>query len=356
MSTVTAPARPRPSPWRPADAPLVCVGVREDAPGVKTFFWAPQDGSRVKFHAGQAITLEWSLADGHPVHRTFTIASPPTCAGHIETTVKAQADGTATRDMHARLREGMAVRAFGPGGRFGLAFRPADKVLMIGAGSGATPMMSMLRWVRDRRYRTDIAYVHCASTPRDVLFADELGEIAAACPDIAVTVVVSRVPAGTAWLGPRGRLGRRLLTALVPDARHRETFLCGPPGFMDTVRRALVAEGMDRARIHEETFGARPAPPPPVRAVPPQGWSVMLARSGRRVPVDPQRTLLDNLRSAGVVVPSGCRSGICGTCRVKKTAGAVAMSQNGGLSPKEEAAGLILPCCSYARGEVTLAL
>ena len=351
---------PKPRASRPASkawdgtAPLVCVGVSDVAPRVRSFRLAPQDGSRVRFHAGQAITLDWTMPGGTNCRRTFTIASPPTERNHIEVTVKALGEGSATADMHARLTEGMALTAFGPGGRFGLAYNPAKKALLIGAGSGSTPMMSMLRLARDRRHDTDITYVHCASTPADVLFADDLAAITAACPNIAVTVIVSRVPEGQAWLGPRGRLTRRLLHALVPDARERETFLCGPEGFMEAMRRVLRAEGLDPGRLHEENFLARAPAPPALTEVPAQGWSIALARSSRKVPIEPDRTVYENLRHAGVVLPTGCRSGICGTCKVRLVQGEVAMVHNGGLSERDEAAGHVLACCSYARSDLVI--
>ncbi len=352
---MTAPrALARQPVWDAASARLVCTAVRDEAAGVKTFRWTPEDGSRVRFRAGQALTLAWRDAAGALAPRTFTIASSPDCHAHVETTVKASAAG-ATADMHRRCVPGTMVRAFGPAGRFGLAFHPARKVLLVGAGSGVTPMMSMLRQVRDRGDGIDVACLVFASTPADVLFADELGAIVAAAPAVRVVPVVSRVPAGERWLGPSGRLSRRLLAALVPDARHRETFLCGPPGFMEAARRALLAEGLDRSRLHTESFGA-PAPPPAAAPVaPPAGWTARLARSGRTVPIDAGRTLYEALRAAGVVVPTGCRSGICGTCRTKGE-GPMAVRHRGGLSPAEERAGHVLPCCTFPAGDVTLDL
>lgn len=361
MSLVTE-ARPdapsRSTIWDPAAAALVCVGVRREGPAVKTFSLAPADGSRVRFSAGQNLTLEWTMPDGEVVHRTFTIASPPTLASHVELTIKAQPDGRVTQDLHRRLRKGRRLKAYGPGGRFCLAHNPSEKVLMVAGGSGVTPIMSMLRWVRDRGYEIDLAVIVAARTPRDLLFADELAALDQGRARVRAFAIVSDVPAGERWLGMRGRVGRRLLTTLVPDAKHREVFCCGPEGFMQTVRRALRAEGMDMARYHEETFGAHGAvaTPPPACAIPAEGITMRLSGRDRTVPVEPRRTVYENLHAAGIVVPTGCRSGICGTCKVRKTAGTVSMVHQGGLSAREEAAGHILACCSYATGDLTLDL
>lgn len=354
LAEAQAPARPA-AIWDPAEARLSCLAVRDETADTKTFSLAPTDGSRVKFHAGQNLTLEWAMPDGETLHRTFTVASAPTCATHVEITMKAQPSGYATRDMHARLRPGVSVRAYGPGGRFGLAYAPAEKVLLLGAGSGATPMMSMLRWVRDRAYDTDIAYLHAARTPADILFADELEAIDTALPNVSVSVIVADVPSGQSWFGPRGQLDRRWLTTLVPDARDRETFCCGPAPFMTAMRRALAASGQDASRYHEESFGPAPAAPPPLAGAS-EAMSARLARSNRTVSLDPSKPILSSLRAAGVALPSGCKSGICGTCRVGKSAGEVAMSHQGGLSVEQEAKGEILACCSYPLGDVVLDL
>lgn len=335
-------------------APLTCTAVRDEAPSVKTFCLAPTDGSRIKFHAGQNLTIAWPM-DGETLTRTFTIASPPTLTGHVELTVKAHHGGRVTPDLHRRLAPGCEVRAYGPGGQFGLAFTPSDRILMVSGGSGVTPMMSMLRLIRDRRYTSDVCLIHSASQPGDLMFTDELRAIAARCPNVSVTLLPSSVPRGEGWIGPRGRLSRRLLHALVPDAKHRVAFLCGPPAFRAAVRRALAAEGVDPFAIREESFVSEPPAPPPLAAT---GETVIitLARSGRQIEAAADRTIYETLRRSGVVVPTGCRTGICGTCRIASVSGQVTMMHQGGLSPAQEKAGQILACCSYPSGPLALDL
>lgn len=335
-------------------APLVCREVLDEAPLVKTFRLVPEDGSRVRFQAGQNLTLEWSI-DGEILTRTFTIASAPTTRAHVDLTIKAHPGGRVTNDLHKRLRPGMSLNAYGPGGRFCLAFRPSSHVLMLSAGSGITPMMSMLRWIRSRRYETNVALVHAARTPEEFLFVDELMAVTAARPNVSVTLVPTSVPKGRSFLGPRGRLTRKLLSAVVPDARRRQTFLCGPEGFMTDMRRALRAEGAPPDSILEERFRVLAHPLPPANT-PVDGVALTLARAGRTVPAAPGRTIHAALREAGVVVPTGCRSGICGTCRVRRLAGETLMKHQGGVSPREEADGIILACCSIPLTDVSLDL
>lgn len=354
---MNAPARLRRPVWDAATTKLVCVGARDETRDVKTFTLAPEDGSRVRFDPGQHLTLDWRLEDGSETRPTFTIASSPARGDAVELTVKAQAEGRATRDLHARLRPGARLRAWGPAGRFGLSGRASDRLLLIGAGSGITPMMSMLRCARDRRWTADLVLIQAARTPADALFLRELAQADAALAKLSVIVVPSRVPPGESWFGPRGRLDRRLLRALVPDARTRDVFCCGPESFMETVRLALRAEGLDPARFHTERFHpvAAPLPPPPA-ACAEAGWTLTLARSGRKITAAPDRTLLDTLRGAGVAVASGCRSGLCGTCRTRRLAGEAATAHQGGLTERQEAAGDLLVCRAWPRGDLSLDL
>jgi len=260
------------------------------------------------------------------------------------------------RRSDERIHEEVCDRltAHGPTGRFSLVDHPADRYLFLSAGSGATPMMSMARWLFDTAPQTDVTYVHFARRPEDLLFRSELGYMAEAAAGLRLRFAVTGAPEGEGWSS--GRLDPALLSVMCPDIANRTVFCCGPDRFMDAARRLAGDLGVPAARWHEESFGATPAPVPVVSPIAPSatetaaaaGMQVVFTRSGRKAPLRPGQTILEAAEGCGLRIPTACRQGLCGTCLVRKLSGSVRMEHNGGIADDEIADGWILACCSEA--------
>lgn len=331
------------------DDRLVLTEVRLEAEGVKTFRFRAASGARFAFEAGQHIVVEVPLPGGAE-WRSFTIASPPTRPGFVELTIKAQEGGRATRFMHDRLKPGAHVKARAPGGSFHLAAAADDlPLVLLSAGSGATPMMAIARTLSDRRDPRPVHYVHLGRGSADLLFRAELETIAAALPAFRVSFLVSSSEPESGH--PLGRPTAEALRRLIPTLSRAEVFACGPEGFMDVARAAHKAAGGAPARFRTESFGGGPVEAGPAPATG-DGFSVEIA--GRSFLAGPDEALLSACHRAGIALPSSCRNGICGTCRVLKRAGEVEMAQNGGLFDDEVEEGFILACCSKARSNLVL--
>ncbi|MYM56271.1 flavin reductase family protein [Thalassovita mangrovi] len=319
-----------------------------------TYVFDTLDGP-LQHHPGQAVAIDLPMDTGTAT-RTFTIASGGLDPHRLSITVKAGPSGHATRWMHEHLAPGDRLSARGPFGRFTLLPYPGQPLLLIGGGSGFTPMMSMLRWLHGRGETTDVAVIQVARQVGDLLYTEELTRIAAEMPNLRLFEVVTAPKAGEVWRGYRGRPDRAMLRSMLPDAARRVVFCCGPDPFMTSMGQVLRAEGLDPARFLTETFGAAPVK---AKVVAPTDDSAQtgltVSYRGRDFDVSPDDTLVSALAAQGVRVPTGCGEGQCGTCRLKLVSGEVDMAQQGGLSESEVADGYILACCSRPKGPVTLA-
>lgn len=356
-------------PWSgDVDGPLTCVEIVQVTPDVRSFTFALPGGAGVAFEPGQYLTFTFEV-DGVPVSRCYTIASSPHDPTRPTITVKRVPGGPVSEWLHDRLAVGDAVWASGPFGVFSSARHPSGKQLFLSAGSGITPLMSMTRALRDAGAAHDVAFVHCARTPADIIFRSELAAIGAGS-DVRVSILCEDDAVDEAWTGPRGRLSTTGLLAAAPDLLDREVFLCGPPPFMAAAQEMLAALGVDPARVHTESFlleeltsptsapGAVTAPGAPDPGAPDAGGAeppgeappttrrVRFARSGREIDCEPGTPVLTAAARAGLTLPSSCGEGVCGTCKVTLLSGSVDMQHAGGIRPREIAAGQVLLCCS----------
>lgn len=341
--------------WNPeTDDRLVCLAVQHETADVATFVFAAPGGRRFAFEPGQFMNVEVEI-DGRVETRSYTISSSPARPERVAISVKRIPGGLVSNHLHERLKPGTEIRAQLPLGDFSTARHPARKYLFLAAGVGVTPLMSMLRAEDDRATGSDVVFVNTARRPEDIVFRRELEAIAARNRAVRLAHVVTgegRDP----WTGWRGRIDRAMLAAMVPDLAEREVFVCGPDGFMASVRAMLAALGFDMKRHHEESFvfGSGEAvaaePVDPTARV----WRVTFAKSGRVIDCDGSTAILAAARKAGLVLPSACTKGLCGTCKSKKLAGEVEMKHQGGIRPREIDAGMVLICCSKPRSDVTI--
>jgi len=238
------------------DEALVCVAVRAETHDVSTFVFAPVEPRLFRFLPGQFMTFDLPVAgelDGAGVQRCYTIASPPTRPWRIEVTAKRSPGGAGSEWLHGAMQPGTRVQASGPMGDFVLDPGAGGRYLLLSAGSGITPLMSMARALHDLGSDADVLFVHSARSPADLLFPEELAVMARRPGFRRVSIVETDAP-GARWDGLRGRLSPAMLELLVPDLLEREVLCCGPAPYMAGVRAMLDAAGFDRGRYREESF------------------------------------------------------------------------------------------------------
>jgi ferredoxin-NADP reductase len=340
-------------PWGDSEE-LECAMVIPETDDCATIAFRAPSGAWFDYKPGQFLTLDLPLPAG-TIQRTYTISSSPSRPLSISITVKAQAGSLGTRWMLDHLKPGMRLRAYGPAGQFTSLRHPARKYLFISAGSGITPMMSMTTWAWDSGEMPDIVFVHAARKPSDIIFKNRLEQFAARVPGLQLRFTVEEVEPFSVWHGYRGRLNQIMLGLMAPDYLEREVFCCGPEPFMKSVREGLASLGYDMARYHEESFSAPALEEIPIQTAVPVGEvQLHFARSGKSADCVGTDTVLAVAKRTGLNIPSSCNFGLCGTCKVRKLSGEVAMVHNGGISDDEIAEGYILACCSRPMGAVEL--
>jgi ferredoxin-NADP reductase len=312
--------------------------VRPEAAGAATLVLRPGRGWS-PHTAGQWVRLGVRI-DGVLHWRSYSLTCPVQPDGTISVTVQATADGFVSRHLVQSARPGTVLRLDHPAGEFVLPpVGATEPLLFVTAGSGITPVMGMLRTLVQQGDLPDAVLVHSARTYDDVIFGEELRALAAQHPRFTLVERHSDVD---------GRLTTDELSALVPDWRERETWACGPPGLLDAVEDHWQASGV-RGRLHLERFR------PKVLAGPTgDGGEVAFTRAGATVDADGSTALLDAGEDAGVLMPSGCRMGICFSCVVPLLSGQVRDLRTGEVHG--EPGSLIQTCVSAAAGPVEIDL
>ena len=310
--------------------------VVDEAPGIRSL-WLKPNRHFGSFRPGQHVLLELEI-DGVRHGRCFSISNAPRSDGMVRLTIKRKDNGPVSTAAHA-LKVGEVVRL----GKAQGDFAPNDaasSLLLVCAGSGVTPLMSLLHGFADADSTRDIVLLQSSRSAADLIFMSELQALTTRLPGLRVLTHAS---------ANEGRMATQTFAQRVPDWRGRETLLCGPDGFMQVVE-AIYADAGLRDQLHSESFGRRAAPVDPDA----NAHIVMLENSERSFTVSAGQSLLEGAEAAGLSPRFGCRRGICRTCQCRKRSGTVTNLLTGQLSgPGEE---LIQLCISTPQSAVELAL
>ncbi|MET0342221.1 MAG: FAD-binding oxidoreductase [Polyangiales bacterium] len=321
------------------------VEVIEETHDVKTYVLRPN--ARFRSHQPGAFVNIALRIDGKPVQRSYSISSAPSDDGLFSITVKRVAGGVVSNWLADHVQPGFVLTLGAPAGQFLLPLERPGELLMLSAGSGITPLMSMLRQLATEDARP-ITFAHFARSPRDLIFERELRRIAERAPHVRLVFCVEESDAD--WQGHVGRFSADLLATIAPHFRELDTFMCGPSGFMKAVVKTLEESGAELSRLRYERFGVDFD----AGAFLGHGQLVRFAKSGGESMSSTPRTILDEAERLGIRVEVGCRAGNCGTCRCMKKSGVVTDITTGIESgPGEEP---IFPCVSIPRGAVEVEL
>lgn len=269
--------------------------------------------------------------DGVRLWRAYSLTSPVDRRdGAISITVKAIPDGKVSNHLVRRTKVGTIVQLDQATGEFVLPGETPEKVLFLTAGSGITPVMGMLRNAINEL--SDVVLVHSAPTPDDVIFGGELRMLAKA----------GRIRLVEKHTDTDGMLDVRELAEIVPDFAARQTWACGPAGLLDAVDGLWTSEGIE-AQLFTERFR-----PSVIVTGEGAGGTVLFSKADKSVEADGVTPILDAGESAGVLMPSGCRMGVCFGCVVPLREGAVRDLRNGEITIAAPGDGVLIQTCVSA--------
>ena len=337
---------------------LCVTDTHQESPTVLSILLEADDGGALPTPLpGQYLTVKIPGAGDPPPMRSYSLSGDP-AAGYYRISVKREDRGQVSRWLHSHAGSGLVIESASPRGDFYLV-DDNSPVILVSAGIGATPVMAMAHALAAAKSPRQIWWLHTTQSSATLAFAAEVTALLDSVPDAHQLVFYTRgddMPT---------RLDRQSIATLgLPtDAT---AYLCGPTGFMDDMRDALTAAGLDPAHIHSELFGALPpinpgvvgAPPPkrphPPEGVPGSGPQVTFARSGLSVTWSPGfHTLLEFAEACDVPTRYSCRSGVCHTCATAVIEGTTAYNE----PPLEEPAdGAVLLCTATPESDLVLDL
>jgi ring-1,2-phenylacetyl-CoA epoxidase subunit PaaE len=312
------------------------------------------------FRPGQSLTVR-RVVDGVEARRSYSICAPAGAAPRIG--VREVPGGVVSPWLVRRVRPGDRIEVMPPSGTFTPDLEQAAHHVLIVAGSGITPALSIVASVlANPGSRATVLYGNRRTDT--VMFADELADLKDRAPErLELVHVLSREPREPVLFS--GRLDAAKLRVLLPalvtvdDVDH--WWLCGPFGMVVDAQRVLADFGVPAARVHRELFYVEDIAPPPAEH---PDAATDAATSDITVVLDGRRTALALAANASILdgaqrfrrdLPFACKGGVCGTCRAKVVAGEVELRRNFALQPDELDAGFVLTCQSYAtRGPATL--
>lgn len=306
------------------------------------------------FHAGQFIGIGVEI-NGRFVWRSYSLTNVPrntkrSGAGDFRITVRAVEAGKVSNHLHSGISAGTTVRLAAPAGDFHLSDPPAPALAFLAAGSGITPIMSMLRSLTQRGQlsSTDVDLVYSVREERDCIFVEELRQLASSYPHhfrVHFVLTGNGSQAGEAGEFSRDRGSTRRVTpdtiaSYVPDIEHRVVYACGPAAMLDAFEAWAARK---KVKLYTERFTLQ-------RKHAAAGGNIHFA-SGKSIKVDGATTILEASEQAGSPLPYGCRMGICHTCTRTLAAGEAADIRTGTLY---EQGARLRTCVSVACGDITI--
>ncbi|MEX0444702.1 1,2-phenylacetyl-CoA epoxidase subunit PaaE [Xenorhabdus sp. SGI246] len=342
---------------------LRIVAIEQETPDSVAVTLHVPDELREFFHyqPGQHLTLK-AKVDGEELRRCYSICSSP-LDNVLQIGVKAVYQGRFSTFINQQLKVGDELEVMQPQGHFG--HRPdtgaRGNYLAIAAGSGITPILSIIKSTLALEPESSFALIYGNRTSRSVMFKEALSDLKNRyLQRFQIIYLFSQETTDSPLFNGRInaesllRIGKTLLTF----AQFDHAFLCGPEAMLDDAKTALEQAGMPSEHIHSERFntGNRPlyATSRPDNLIERNETRVKIHLDGRILNIvmnTEDNSILDAALRQGADLPYACKGGVCATCKCRLKSGEVDMGVNYSLEPDQLASGYILSCQSWPKGD-----
>jgi len=321
---------------------------------IRTFIFEQTNGAGLSYEAGQFLTFLIAM-HGKEVRRSYSMSSAPAVDAYPSITVKRVPNGEISRFWIDFVHEGDIFTALPPSGRFTLDTSEVPRdVVLIGAGSGITPLFSILKQTLSTDPRSQVTLIYANRNEMSTLFMDQISQWQQRFSDRLHVIHIHSQP-GDNWNGVRGRINNTRLEqmiskALVHDRNRARFFICGPFELMRSVEITLHFMHFQKEQIRRENFVVRKMPEEP-GAFNPHDIRLIFRGVEYELHVADDKTILQAALDAGIHLPYSCKGGSCATCAGMCRSGHVHMTINDVLTDGDLASGWVLTCTGYPQDE-----
>jgi len=325
--------------------------IRETPKAVSIEFDIPKDlNTKYTFSAGKYITIKTKV-DGKEIRRAYSICSSPS-SGTLKVAVKQIADGVFSAIANTQLKTGDILEVHIPEGNFVLQTDPkaSNTYAAFVAGSGITPVMSMIKAVMEEEPNSKFVLIYGNQTPEETIFANELTALQSQYGDrLAIEWLYSRSDIEGARFG---RIDRSIVNYIVKNKFKNSSFnnfyLCGPENMIATIKDTLIENGVSENLIHFELFTS--SANDNTASVTLEGKTaikIIVDDEEFNFEMDQKKTILDAALEKDIDAPYSCQGGVCSSCICKVTEGEAVMENNNILTDEELSDGLVLACQAH---------
>lgn len=330
--------------------PLICTKRIDETLDATTFEFKKLDDGLFTYQAGQFITFEVDVA-GEIEYRAYSLSSTPSKPESVAVTIKRVTGGKVSNYLLDHLQPGIALPAMTPAGDFTIENNQVTPdILLMSAGSGITPCISMARWLLDTQQQVNIHFIYSARSESDIIMKDSLNELNELHDNFRLSVILEETD-NRAFIA--GRLNNDNFKQLVGDVAGKTIFTCGPTAYMQVVENVANEHCFDMDLFHKESFVAEELVTEPEKSG--VSYQVVAPQHGKNFTINADKLLLNALEEAGLPIVGACRTGVCGACKCKVT-GQVESSSTATLTTEQIELGYVLSCSTKATSDLVVEL
>jgi ring-1,2-phenylacetyl-CoA epoxidase subunit PaaE len=331
--------------------------IKETPEAATITFWHPLS-EMIKYHAGQFLTVLLTI-NGEKVRRSYSMSSSPHTDTAPAVTVKRVPNGLVSNWLIDNVKEGDFLEVLEPMGHFMVQpdTRNARTVVLIGAGSGITPLMAIAKSILKIENESRVVLLYGNRDEENIIFKAQLDALEQHYGERLIVKHSLSQPKGV-WEGASGRLNQTQILRLIEGiaglkATQAQYFLCGPEGLMDEAKGALKVLQVPDEQVHKESFATATSHHPTQEpdeddgSLKTQEVTVLYEGTEYKFAVEPHQTILEAALELDIDLPYSCQAGMCTACMGKCTSGKIHLDEEDGLTKAELAAGYILTCVAH---------